>query len=227
MRFLRAYHSYEIVGVEYIPRSGPMLVASSHSLATYENFLMGSAALDTFGRKPYILADDLLFRIPVVGTALREVGIVPGKRDAAMEILRRGDLLGLGPGGMRESLRGRRDKYTFDWTGRYGFVWVAMLTGAPIVLAACPAADDIYDVYDSSLTPKVYQKYHLPLPFFRGVGPTWVPRPVKLRHFVDKPIYSDVPPDQVTEEHVRAHHEYLVGRMHQLMAHAVEVCGLK
>ncbi len=87
LRALRRYHSYEVVGLETFPRHGPVLVASTHSLATYENFMLGSMALDVLGRRPYILADDLLFQLPVVGSALREVGVVPGKRGAAVEIL--------------------------------------------------------------------------------------------------------------------------------------------
>ncbi|MCA9704281.1 MAG: 1-acyl-sn-glycerol-3-phosphate acyltransferase [Myxococcales bacterium] len=226
LRALRAYHSYEVIGLETFPRHGAVLVASTHSLATYENFLLGSMALDVLGRRPYILADDLIFKVPVVGTALREVGVVPGKRDAALEILGRGDLLGLGPGGMREALRSSRRKYEFDWDGRMGFVWVAMTAGVPIVLAACPSADDIYTVADLPVTSWMYDRYHLPLPLFRGLGPTLVPRPVKLRHVLGEPILSDVPPDRVTEDHVRAHHAYVCERMRALMQHARALSGL-
>ncbi|PRP93231.1 hypothetical protein ENSA5_44080 [Enhygromyxa salina] len=226
MRLLRAYHSYEVVGLSSFPRSGPALVASTHSLATYENFMLGSTALDVLGRRPIILADDLAFKLPPVGDALRDIGIWPGKRDKAVEILRRGGLLGLGPGGMREALRGTSRKYSFDWEGRYGFVWVAMQTGAPIILAACPAADDIFDVAELELTEKFYARYHLPLPVFRGLGPTLIPRPVKLWHVFDEPILSDVPPDEVSEAHVLEHHAYLVERMHALMARAKEISGL-
>lgn len=223
MRFLRNYHSYEVVGLDQFPRSGPALVASTHSLATYENFLLGSIAVDELGRRPYILADDLLFRIPWVGDAFREVGVVPGKRDTAIEILKRGDLLGLGPGGMREGLRSSKDKYQFDWAGRYGFVWVSLLSGAPIVLAACPSADDVFTVYETSITAWIYKQFHFPLPFFRGLGPSVLPRPVKLWHVMSEPIFPPVEPDKVTEDRVMRHHEYVTARMHQLMQKAVAI----
>lgn len=225
--FLRTYHRYEVVGMEYLPRRGPILVASTHSLATYENFLLGEVGQEVLGRRPYILADDLMFRVPVLGTALRMMSIVPGKRPEAMDILRRGDLLGLGPGGMREGLRGSSQRYQFDWEGRYGFVWVAMKTGTPVTLAACPGADDIYTVLDTQLTPWMYQQYHLPLPLFHGLGPTIMPKPVKLIHVLSEPIFNDTPPDEVTEDHVKAHHAYLVERMHELMRYACELSGLE
>ena len=41
IRLLRRYHNYEVVGVESFPRTGRVLVASTHSLATYENFMLG------------------------------------------------------------------------------------------------------------------------------------------------------------------------------------------
>jgi 1-acyl-sn-glycerol-3-phosphate acyltransferase len=223
MRFLRRYHEYEVVGEEHVPATGGVLVASTHSLATYENFLLGSYALDRIGRRALIVGDDLFFRIPILRTVARDIGLVGGKREAVIQLLRDGQIVGLGPGGMREALRSSRDKYQFDWAGRRGFVWVSMLSGAPIMLAACPNADDIYTVYDVPLTTWIYQQLRMPLPIFRGIGPTPLPRPVKLVHVMDKPIYPPVPPQDVTERDVEDHYQYILGRMHELMSRAKEL----
>ncbi len=226
MRLLRRYHRYEVVGVEHFPRSGSVLVASTHSLATYENFMLGSVCAESLGRRPTILVDDLVFKLPAVGPSLREIGLEPGKRERAIEILNAGGIIGLGPGGMREALRSSKDKYTFSWEGRYGFVKVAMMAGAPIVLAACPRADDIYDVADIELTPEFYKRYHFPLPLFRGLGPTLAPRPIKLWHVMSQPILSEVPPEEVTQEAVEAHYTYLCERMQELMDRACRISGI-
>lgn len=223
MRFLRDYHSYEVVGAEHVPRTGPVLVASTHSLATYENFMLGSYSLETLGRRPYIVADNLLFRAPAMARALREIGVIPGDRVAAVDLLRAGEIVGLGPGGMREALRSSKEKYRFDWSGRFGFVWVSLMSGAPIVLAACPGADDVYTVYDSPVTSWAYRRLHFPLPFFRGLGLTIVPRPVKLWHVLSEPIFPDVPPGDVREEHVIPHHRRVIERMHDLMERAKRI----
>jgi hypothetical protein len=122
---------------------------------------------------------------------------------------------------MREALRSSRDKYRIDWRGRTGFVWAAMLAGVPVVLAACPRADDIYDVADLDLTRRAYAKLRVPVALIRGVGPTLIPRPVKLKHLVSEPILSDVPPDRVTEADVVTHHARLTARMDRLMAEAL------
>jgi hypothetical protein len=146
---------------------------------------------------------------------------MPRSRENVIEMLRAGEIVGLGPGGMRDSLRGHRDRYRFDWSGRLGFVHVAMTAGVPIVLAACPSADDIYTVYSTALTRWAYDRLKIPLPLFRGVGPTPLPRPVKLRHFIGEPIYPPVPPDQVDDRVVERHHQYVVGKMRELMDVAV------
>lgn len=218
MRLLHRYHDYEIVGIERVPRTGGVLVAGTHGLATYESFLLASAGSDLLGRRPIIIGDDLIFRIPWLGRTMREIGLVPRDRSAVIEMLRRGEIVGVGPGGMRDALRSSRKKYQFDWTGRLGFVWVSMLAGVPIVLAACPKADDIYTVYDNPITGWVYQRFRVPLPLFRGVGPTLLPRPVKLFHVFGEPIYPPVPPEHVSEADVIRHHQYVVGRMHELIA---------
>jgi hypothetical protein len=156
-----------------------------------------------------------------LGKFFREVGFVEGSRESAVEILRRGEILGLLPGGMREGLRSSKQKYRIDWQGRTGFVWASLLSGAPIILAACPRADDIFDVADLGVTRRIYDRFRLPLALARGLGPTLLPRPVKLWHLLSEPIAPPVPPEDVTAEHVAEHHAALITRMETLMRDAL------
>ena len=64
---------------------------------------------------------------------------------------------------------------------------------APIILAACPAADDLYTLYDNMFTRFVYKKLRMPLPMLRGLGPTLLPRPIKLTHEISMPIFPPKP----------------------------------
>jgi hypothetical protein len=132
-------------------------------------------------------------------------------------------MVGCMPGGLREAMRGPADKYRVDWDGRRGFVWVAMLSGAPIILVASPRGDDIFDVRPNRLTRWVMDRVHLPFAFVRGWGPTLFPKPVKITQLVSAPIVADVAPDQVTERDVVAQHERVVARMNQLMQDALEL----
>jgi 1-acyl-sn-glycerol-3-phosphate acyltransferase len=221
MRGLGRYHQYEVIGFENIPKTGPGLIAFHHSLCTYDSFLLSVPIWDQLDREFRGLADRLIFKTPGLGRFFHDVGFVEGTRDATIAMLKQGELIGLAPGGMRESLRSSNDKYRFDWSGRTGFVQVAMKAGAPIILAACPHSDDCYDVLDNPLTPWVYEHFKVPLPIARGRWFTALPRPVKLWHHIAEPIWPEVAPDQVTDADVTAMHAKVVARMDKLMREAM------
>jgi len=221
LRALRDYHRHELIGLENLPKEGPALIVCNHSFATYDGWLIGVAIKDELGRSAAAIGDRLMMRSPVVGALFRHLGFIEGSRGAAVEILRRGEILGVVPGGMREGLRSSKDKYRIDWRGRTGFVRASMLSGAPIVLAACPRADDIFDVADLAFTRRIYERFKVPVAMVRGFGPTLVPRPIKLWHLLSEPIRPPVPPDRVTEETVLAHHAFLTERMGRLMNDAL------
>ena len=216
MRSLAKYHRYEVFGFEHVPKSGPAIIAFHHSLATYDSFLLSVPIWD-MGREFRGIADRLIFKTPGLGQFMTDVGFVEGSRDATVAMLKKGELIGLAPGGMREALRSSKEKYQFDWTGRTGFVNVAMRAGAPIILAACPMSDDLYRVTQNPLTPLIYETLKVPVPLARGRWGTVVPRPVKLWHVLSEPILSDVAPDQVTDRDVDAQHAKVVARMQRLM----------
>jgi 1-acyl-sn-glycerol-3-phosphate acyltransferase len=220
LRALSDYHQYEVSGLEHVPKTGGALLVFNHSLATYDSWLMAVVLHDELGRSAYAILDRLLLKTPIVGAAFRELGFIEGSRDEAARILREGNLLGVVPGGMREALRPSSAKYRVDWSGRTGFVWASVLSGAPIILAACPKADDIFEVADVELTRRVYDRFKLPIPLFHGVGPTLVPRRVKLRHVLSEPIPPPISADAATKKIVDEHHAHLVERMNLMLDEA-------
>lgn len=60
------------------------------------------------------------------------VGIIGVDEAACVSVLERGEQLLVTPGGMREA-QPSREFYRLRWEGRYGFVRLALRTGAPIV----------------------------------------------------------------------------------------------
>ncbi len=185
---LERYHRFQVRGMEHIPLDGPGLLCVSHSLATYDGFIFGGAVHKATGRLPTALGDNMIFKTPWLGKHAWDAGIRPASPTAGQELLEQGYLLFLAPGGMRESLRPARERYQVRWEDRRGFVRLALRTGAPLVLCGCPAADDIFTVRASRVTDFVYRKLKAPLPVFRGLGPTLIPRPVQLTYYVAPPI---------------------------------------
>lgn len=191
LRPLQRVHRQHVAGFEHVPREGRVLMVMHHSFATYDAFLFGLALVEFTGRIPRGLGDDRLFQTPGVRRIMRTIGIVPASPGAGHQLLERGELVGVAPGGMWEALRPRSQRYQTRWGDRRGFVRLALRTGSPLLLVACRTADDLYTIYDNPLTEAIYKRFHFPLPLVRGWGPTLLPRPVQLTHHIAPPI---VPP---------------------------------
>ena len=216
---LRTYHHHTVEGMELLPTTGGALVVVNHSLATYDIMLLAAAIYTDTGRLPRPLLDRLFFKIPILKEICECYGAVNGSPAIASALLQDGEVVTVAPGGMRESLRPSSERYKIQWDGRLGFVRLAMKCGVPIVLAACPKADDLYDVYPSYTTSWCYRTFRVPIFLARGFGPTIMPRPIKLTHYLSEPLQPPAwsgDPEQ-DEAHVRTFHSMLVKRMEQLM----------
>jgi len=74
--FFKLYFRWRVYGVENVPKSGPLILASNHA-SFLDPPLVGSA----LPREINYLARDTLFRFPVIGWLLREVNAVPVDRE--------------------------------------------------------------------------------------------------------------------------------------------------
>jgi 1-acyl-sn-glycerol-3-phosphate acyltransferase len=220
---LRMYHSHEVFGLDNIPTKGPAIIATNHSLATYDIMLLMAAVYLHNGRIPRSLIDRAFYVVPGLGELMERLGCIIGNPDNASTLLENGELLYLAPGGMNESLRPSTERYQVKWNRRKGFARLAIETQSPVILAACPHADDIFKVYENSLTKWFYSQFRLPFFVARGVGPTLIPRPVKLEHFLSKPIY---PPKMASDpaavkRQVYNFHKKLTQKMQEMIAQSV------
>ena len=125
----------------------------------------------------------------------------------------------IAPGGMREALRSKEDKYKIIWDKRKGFVKLAIRCQCPIVLAACPAADDLYEVRDSKVTKFIYKRFKLPVPLInRKKG--FLPPKIKLTHILSEPYFPPVYNDEEADDFnskVDVWHKFLIEEMNALM----------
>ena len=221
---MRRYHDHEVVGLQHIPTNGRCLIVVNHSLATYDIALLLAAIYFETGRRGRPLLDRLFFKVPLLGDFMTKVlGCVQGSQETAEHLLADDHIVTVAPGGMREALRTSEERYQIRWDGRLGFIRLAMKTGAPIVLAACPQADDLFDVYPSHLTQWFYQTYRVPVFICRGLGLTPVPRPVPLTHYISKPLMP--PPwsddEALVAKRAAAFHAQVIAAMTTLMAQAL------
>lgn len=122
-------------GVENIPKSGRVIVASNH--LSYLDVLVLTDLLYTNGRAPRYLGKSGVFKVPVVGKVLLAAGQVPVEReskdarkavDHAKILLEKGHLLGVYPEGTLT-----RDEHLWPMIAKTGCARLALETDTPVI----------------------------------------------------------------------------------------------
>lgn len=141
----------EISGEEHLPAEGPYVLAPNH----YSEFdpLILAVATWRLGRAPRFMAKESLFRVPVLGAALRATGMVPVARaasaaaarqtiDQAVALVEHGRGVIVYPEG---SLT--RDPDMWPMRGKTGAVRLALAGDIPVIPAATWGVQQIMPRY--------------------------------------------------------------------------------
>ncbi|MEU1955727.1 lysophospholipid acyltransferase family protein [Nocardia rhamnosiphila] len=196
---LRAWSSPRFFGLGNIPAEGPVLLVANHNLlGLIDAPLLLPEVFRTRGRLIRGLAENLLISVPGVRHLLHYYGSVRGTRDNCRTLLDRGEVVLVFPGGGREAIRRKGEKYALRWEGRTGFARMAIECGAPIVPVAMIGIDDAYDIVadkdDRLLRPvrllveALGIHSELTPPLVRGIGLTPIPRPERFYFTAGTPI---------------------------------------
>ncbi|GAA5027911.1 lysophospholipid acyltransferase family protein [Microbacterium fluvii] len=141
----------EVRGGAHLPRTGAYVLAPNH--ATEIDPLIVAVAVWRLGRAPRFMAKESLFRVPVLGWALRATGMIPVARAASAAAARQtmqsaADLVEHGRGVIvypEGSLT--RDPDLWPMRGKTGAVRLALAGGIPVVPMAHWGAQDILPRY--------------------------------------------------------------------------------
>ncbi len=218
--FIKKFHNHELIGAEKIDSNANYIFVSNHCYATYDCLLLGYAIYQE--KKVFLRAvvDDLLFYTPGLNKLLHMFYLLPGKFKYIKEVLLSGQSVLILPGGMEEAIKSSHEKNKLFWKNRKGFIALSILTRTPIVLAACPQSDDLYEVYKNPITEYVFKKFRFPLPLAVGRVPflPFLPRKVKLTHYIDGPY---VPPTYENEADLEIKidefHAFIQSKMEELL----------
>lgn len=158
----RVLFSYDCVGEEKLPASGPAVVSANHP--SYLDPVLLSLRV---GRPIQFMAWDRLFRVPLLGGLLRVFGAFPvdtrpGRgQDAyahARQLVLDGNLVGIFPEGKRS-----RDGW-LEPELRRGAARLALETGAPLIPATIRGAFRAWPYFRSLPGPaKIQVRYHDPI----------------------------------------------------------------
>jgi 1-acyl-sn-glycerol-3-phosphate acyltransferase len=139
------YWRVDVYGIENIPTEGPALLVSNHSgTLPLDGAMLKVAVLKEHGRNPWLLAADLVFRVPGLREITRIAGNARADREETLELLRKGELVGVFPEGFKGIGKGYKKRYQLQRFGRGGFVEMAMEVGCPIIPVAIVGAEETY-----------------------------------------------------------------------------------
>lgn len=175
----------EMLGLERVP-AGRALFVANHAFGFWD-LAFAVARISCASERPvFILGDHIWWRIPLVAALARRFGIVDGTPQNADDLLGRGELVLVLPGGLREAMKPRELRYRLLWGRRYGFVKAALRNRAPIVPLACIGGDELFDLIGDPFERGARWRLGLPIPRVDRLLP--VPRQRRLTFVIGEPI---------------------------------------
>ena len=200
---LRGFHRYywrvRWKGLENVPSRGPALLVANHAGALpLDALVLKLGVLDVHPAHRHIrlLAADLVFRMPFVGTLGRKLGSTLACDEDSLRLFSRGDLVAVFPEGFKGVGKSWRHRYRLQRFGRGGFVTTALRAKVSIVPVSIVGSEEIYPmIHDAKSLARLAGLPYFPItPFFPWLGPLglvplpskWIvefARPIRTEHF--------------------------------------------
>ncbi|XP_025029932.1 transmembrane protein 68-like [Python bivittatus] len=179
--FARFWHGYELHGTENIP-DGPGLIIYYHGAVPMDYVYFLSRLFIEKRKCCYSIADDYLFTFPGIKALTGVTGIIQNRKEECLNVLKKGKLLGISPGGMREALFSD-NSYKLVWHKRKGFAQLAIDTKVPIIPMYTQNIREGFRILgQTTLARRLYEYVRIP------IIPPCGGFPVKFRTYIGEPI---------------------------------------
>jgi 1-acyl-sn-glycerol-3-phosphate acyltransferase len=175
----------EVAGIENVPGEGPGVIVANHSgVLPWDGIMVNLAVRHEHpaARQVRMLALDMFALLPFFAPLLARTGAVRANPENGERLLRRGELVGVFPEGVKGVGKPYKERYKLARFGRGGFVRLALRTGAPIVPCAIVGAEEVHPKIGSmDWVGKPFGLPYFPItPTFPALGPLGVvPLPSK------------------------------------------------
>ena len=196
-----------MIGLENIPAKDPAIIVFYHSTFPNDFYYLMALLFLKHKRTFFTIIERIIYRIPSWSLMLNVLRLIPGSVDDCVNIINRGNLLALSPGGLREGLwivcglfffviffslkfsiaMFSDENYQLIWNNRHGFARIAKQTNVPIIPVFTQNSRESFRLL--SIIPKwlcrlIYDRYKFPFLFIPYGG-----LPVKLTTFIGEPIH--------------------------------------
>jgi 1-acyl-sn-glycerol-3-phosphate acyltransferase len=211
-----SWFRYSCYGIENIPRQGPALLVGYHGRPAWDAIILVCRLWADGRRVVRGVTHRVMFERRATARVFEALGWYGGDEGTTQEIVARGDLIGLMPGGTHECFRGSDVLYRVDWAGRRGYVRTAQRHDLPIIPFAASGVDEIYRILGGGLawSRRFWRTDLLPLLVPLGLGgvPLGLPRRVTIRQLVGPPLRVKGLPEEEADARVRAAVQELLDR---------------
>jgi 1-acyl-sn-glycerol-3-phosphate acyltransferase len=144
---LRRLLSPVSLGCERVPQEGAVLLTGNHTVYGLIDIPMLALELyEKTGRWVRGLGDHIHFDAPVWRDALSAMGAVRGTRENCARLFADDEAVIVFPGGGREVMKRKHEKYKLIWKERIGFARLAIQYGVPIVPFASVGVEDMFEI---------------------------------------------------------------------------------
>ncbi|MDH3685604.1 MAG: acyltransferase family protein [Myxococcales bacterium] len=135
------------LGTEHIPREGAVLLTGNHTVFGLVDIpMLGLEVYEKTGRTVRGLADHNHFAVAGWRDFLTRIGAVRGTREITARLFEEGEAVMVFPGGGREVMKHRGERYKLIWKERIGFARLAIQHGVPIVPFASVGVEDMFEI---------------------------------------------------------------------------------
>ena len=188
----------EVHGASNLAKDRPALYVGNHTLTGVLDVPHLAYVLRKHGIRPRGLGDRRHFLVPGWAQLLTAAGIVEGTREICSQLMEAGEHIVVYPGGGREVMKRKGEKYQLLWAERVGFARMAIKHAYPIVPFASVGAEECYDIVldagDLMRTPvggalkRLGMPADLMPPLLKGWKGTPLPKPQKFYFWFGEPI---------------------------------------
>jgi 1-acyl-sn-glycerol-3-phosphate acyltransferase len=210
----KTYFRVEVEGTANIPDEGRCLVVGNHSGGPlpYDGIMLRTVLRREHPKQRELrwLAEDFVYHLPFVGSAMNRLGAVRACQENAERLLAEERLVAVFPEGAKGIGKLFKDRYRLQRFGRGGFIRLCLRTQTPIVPCAIVGAEEANPMlYRVEYMAKTLGIPYLPItPTFPALGPLGLlPAPTKWRVVFGEPLSFDSYGPEAADDDI------LVGRL--------------